>query len=197
MDKAEALEILDPYLERIKKCVENGFNAYYVDYKSFLYRHSAISRACLIRDSILDLVRREFSDEPGIRLVETKNQLVVLEIKRTLLVRFKKLNARRCSSNIPTTQAIGYLRQTNIWGLPECVNLNAGYIPNREWTEISGIYVAKPIGVKINSWAIPLHDQPGYQPLLLVTPLKEEKSDRARLKDSSKNGRAGDERDNS
>lgn len=185
MDRTEALSTLGPYLQRIKMCVRDGFDFYWIDYKDFLYRHSPISRACLIRDSILHRVRLEFSDDGGVRLINKKNGLVVLEVERKYLLRFKKLNSNKCSSNIQTAQSNAYLRQMTIYGLPECTHLNAGYTVNKDWTDISGIYVTKPNGARVNSWLIPLHDRPDYQPLLMVTPLKEEKQLRARLKDST------------
>lgn len=183
MEKTEIMPIIEPYRSRIRESVSRGWHAYQTLYKDHLHKYSPITRANLIRDHVVDCVRTEFQGEDCARIIERPNGLFLLEIERRVFVRFKKLNSKKFSSNIPTKQAHAFLRQLPIPGFgKDRVNLNAGYTPNESWTEIDGIFITHPSGLRRIAWFIDIGEEILMQPVIDITPAPEPTRERVRLK---------------
>lgn len=64
-----------------------------------------------------------------------------------MFIRFKKMDKEYSVRNLNTRQHLKYMKQSSIEGFPEKPTfLFAGYIPDRTWSNIKGIYIACWIG---------------------------------------------------
>jgi len=183
MEKVDVMEMVNPYLVRLKKCISLGWSDYWDLYRAVLHEHSKIARAVLIRDHIVGRVRREFDSDNSVRILEKKNGLFLLEICKKVLVRFKKFDSKKLSSNIPTKQSSMFLRQLTIPGFgKDRINLNAGYTPTYDWASIDGIFITHPNGINRISWFVDLGEMVPVQSVVEIFPSPEPAKERVRLK---------------
>lgn len=157
MDKKEALTEISPYLPQIHSAIKNGWMEYQTQYKEVFHLHASWTRPAIIRDHIVYHIRKHFDGHEHVKLIQMKNGLFLIKIKNFLL-RFKKLDTNYCSSNIPTDQSLSFVEQKCLPGIKESINFNVGYIPNKHWTEINGIYLTYPKGEKDIHWALDLNE---------------------------------------
>ncbi|OGU10271.1 MAG: hypothetical protein A2075_21725 [Geobacteraceae bacterium GWC2_58_44] len=149
-DQTAALQELKPHLHLIRDAIQQGFEQYSREYGKFSHVHDIRTKACIIRDHIVDNIKRNFSRVPQAKTIQ-KRGLFLLCIKRYAF-RFKKLDYHLMPSNNPTLQSVGLLGQIPLPGVPSSIYLDAGYIPNSFWTNIHDIFITCHEGESI-SWA--------------------------------------------
>ena len=148
----QARTILAPYIDTLESCVTSGVGEYNDFYASQRHVHSPHSRAMLIRDHIVNQVRKNFDGLEGVKIVK-KNGLFLLSIHNQLFLRFKKMNGRMLTRNLPTRQSCRFSEQLSFEGFYTSItNLNVGYIPNDVWTRPSKVIITCPDGIKSNKW---------------------------------------------
>lgn len=104
------------------------------------------TKAGLIHDHIEKYVRSNFEGKEGV-IVDDFKGVFGLNVNDELFIRFKKMDKEYSVKNLYTNQHIRYMKQFPIDGFPEKPTfLFAGYIPDRTWSNIKGIYVACWIG---------------------------------------------------
>lgn len=123
-DAAEAL--LAPHLlelstsmrDAVKRCREE---------RGRLGPVSARTRACLINDYASENAERLLAGRPGVELIRTEDETLIMIFEDRAIVRIKKLNSDLQISFIPTGQAKLWAAQQPLDGFPEATNLVAGY----------------------------------------------------------------------
>jgi hypothetical protein len=197
MDRNEVGSILDPHFPQLLDCLSNGCQDYLRHYAAFTHIHTKGTRASIARDHVRDRIRRTFSADKSTRIVEKRNGLFLLEVEKKLLLRFKKLNSRKCAANIPTGQSKTFYRQQPLFPGAWRTNLNAGYTANETFTEFE-FYITEPNGSRSNAWVMKIQEYPQSKPTVDITPARKEKPKRVKAKPASgRNARgADDERTN-
>src|ERR1044071_1383275 len=124
------------------------------------------TRASIIRDHIVSHAREAFDSVRNVVVIDKRNGLFCLEVKGLVVVRFKKLNNQMRTSNIPTQQALAFEKQMSLPEIPhDATHINAGYLPDKLWTNLKGIFVAAPNGKKID-WFVEIGDNGAVMPVL-------------------------------
>lgn len=104
------------------------------------------TKAGIIHDHIEKFIRANFYGQEGI-LVDDFNGVFGMVLQNELFIRFKKMDSTYSVRSLYTRQHSKYMQQSYIEGFPEMPTfLFAGYIPDRTWSAIKGIYVACWIG---------------------------------------------------
>lgn len=121
-------EIGQKNLHIIQKCISDAITGYHNNYVSLKIKHSARSDSSLIHDLIVDNIKNSFEGIPG-ATHSTKNNLFLLSINNgTVVIRFKKMDKRFRTHNVPTQQSFAFNNQLTL--VPSSINVNAGYIMN-------------------------------------------------------------------
>jgi hypothetical protein len=148
----EAQPILQVYHQDMVDVIQSGFSDWLkvrefsntLDGGSVNYKPR--TKGGLIHDHIEKYVRNAFSDREGV-LVDDFNGVFGMVLQDSLFVRFKKMDSTFSVRNLYTTQHKKYMGQAQIECFPPAPTfLFAGYIPDRTWSAIKGIYVACWIG---------------------------------------------------
>ena len=182
----DAKRLLAPHLSTLKTCVDAGVEKFNVDQGANRHYISPHSRANLIRDLIIYQVRKAFEGKDGVTIIE-KGRLFLLNIGGKVSLRFKKMNNRMLTSNIPTQQAQNFSRQQLSFDgfLQPSTNVNVGYIPNDVWTRPERVIIACPSGMSSNHWYMDI-TQEGEMQIAPVHPIEKrtetDKSRRVRAK---------------
>ena len=110
---------------------------------------------------LVDHARRTFDEVQGITIVE-RGKLVLFGIEGKVLLRFKKLDPRGRSANIPTEQALSYAYQRPFAepGFRRATNIDIGYELDSLQQEMVRILLSCPTGKRI-AWTITLLDNVG------------------------------------
>lgn len=104
------------------------------------------TKAGIIHDHIEKYVRTTFEGKEGI-VVDDFKGVFGINLQDELFIRFKKMDKEYSVRSYPTSQHSKYMKQSQIEGFPEKPTLLfAGYIPDRSWSNIKGVYVACWIG---------------------------------------------------
>jgi hypothetical protein len=154
----DGIKILGPFLQRLAQCIAQAWRDLEQIPAMIRADMSPRSRAAMVNDRIVVHARREFERDPSVAFTRGRGGLFLLAIRGSFLLRFKKLDAKLRSRNIPTTQASLFEQQHSLElpGMPPAMtHLNAGYILNRMQTEIAATYVTCPVGKRIE-WSVDL-----------------------------------------
>lgn len=167
----EAKQSFGPHAEKIVDAFQEAFDNYQqiivsssqtVGYIEYTRR----SKATLLHDLIKNSIEKAFQDTEGV-VTGTWNRIFGLKIGEDVFIRFKKFNEDYSVAGIPTKQFKKYERQLHIFGLPEEPTfLVAGYIPNRTWTQIEGIFIVCRVGGQ-TQWVEPLMNGKGMVQMTL------------------------------
>lgn len=136
------------HIEKFADCVRNGFD----DFKKVNeFKNTSLdlmvdleigTRSSFIHDCIKARLNEAFKNEDGIT-VGKWNQIFAVQFDDSLFVRVKKFKGRGNVSSYSTKQHRAFMKQAVIDGIPdEHTFIFAGYIPNKTWTELVGIYLA-------------------------------------------------------
>lgn len=193
--KADAIEILEPYIYSIKEAVFNAVTEYFLgdEYASSRHKLSTRTAACICHDNIKDQIRMKFEDIPKTRIKE-RSGLFMLIIEEKITLRFKKFDGNLMSSGIDTNQALAYALhdtvQLDLDGMPANGLLYVGYTLNSLQSNIDGIFITNRYGnVNLWDWEVTNEGEiPTIQPVLFPQPTTTEtttKRKRVRAKDKS------------
>ena len=121
---------LATYRTRLAACVQGAIADFIGRFGDELYRWRPTSQANVLRDYIVDNVKREFPDGvDGIRHQERRG-LFLLYIRDEYFLRFKKLGRGRLTMNIPTQLSLDFTSQQPLQLFPDlapALHLNVGY----------------------------------------------------------------------
>jgi hypothetical protein len=158
----QATTDLEPYVRRLRECVRTAIGTFQADFGPRLYKMALGTQASLIRDYIVDEIKREFDGEPGVSH-KTSHGLFLLNIDNRYLLRFKKFDRRLRTRNIPTQLSLDFLLQQplSLPGMPDAAtHLNVGYKPGMTLAT-STIWITRPDGGMLDwSWEITEPAQP-------------------------------------
>ncbi|WP_017688009.1 hypothetical protein [Paenibacillus sp. PAMC 26794] len=193
--KADAIEILEPYIVRIKEAVSIAVMEYFLgnEYALTRHKHSARTAASICHDNIKDQIKMKFEDLPKTRIKE-RSGLFMLIIEEKIILRFKKFDGNLMSSGIATNQAMAYdlhdTVQLELDGMPANGLLYVGYTLNSLQSNIDGVFITSRYGnVNIWDWEVTNEGEiPTIQPVLFPQPTTTEtttKKRRVRAKDKS------------
>lgn len=157
LTRTQALKILtEDRLKAVQTSVERGFRTYLEYPARFRRAHATRTRRSITYDHIVETATEVLESQPGVTLVRTQG-LVVFDIDRRLLLRFKHLDEQRRSSNISTMQIQEFRGQRPLPGMPaRAVHVEAGYQLNELETAIENIVVICPNGSRIE-WDIDVY----------------------------------------
>ena len=117
----------------------NSLNGGVLNYK-------ARTKAGIIHDHIEKYIRSTLDSKEGCTLVSISGVFGII-LKNELFIRFKKMDNSYSPANFKTQQNTKYMQQGQIPGFPEKPTLLfAGYIPDKTWMSIKGVYVACWVG---------------------------------------------------
>jgi hypothetical protein len=104
------------------------------------------TKAGIIHDHIEKYVRSTFNGKEGI-VVDDFKGVFGINLQEELFIRFKKMDKEYSVRSYNTQQHSKYMKQGQIDGFPEKPTfLFAGYIPDKSWSNIKGVYIACWIG---------------------------------------------------
>ncbi len=144
---SDAKDIIEPFHTELVNCIEKGFYDYIqirekVNEISSFVEFKPRTKACIIHDLIRSNTLEAFSDDEDLKVGEF-NRVFGINVNDKLFVRFKKMDSNFTVSSYLTPQHKKYIGQQQIIGFPEKPTfLFAGYIPNKAWTSLNGIYLA-------------------------------------------------------
>lgn len=148
---SEAEAILQPYKKTLYDCVALAGETYWSPQLNHIrHNFSPRTRANIIHDLMVANARSMFDGIEGICFLEFGG-IFLIEIDNKIVLRFKKLNEDKRSSNIPTLQAVNFLEQLDLPGIPSHTRLIVGYELNNLHTEIATVTITCPNGEK-NEW---------------------------------------------
>lgn len=152
MSRAAAENVLSPYIPTLRSCILDAWQ----QFLTVQYRHEYERRtkSGIVRDLIVANVKTKFSTISGAKLI-TANRMFFLKIGN-YLIRFKKLDENRMTTNYPTTQAKALEKQQ--LEIPEFENhviVNAGYITDMLGTKVVSAALTLRNG-NANEWEIML-----------------------------------------
>lgn len=122
---------LAPYVARLRGCITSAIASYQGEIGKFAFRHSKRSQASLIHDYMVDAIKAEFDDEPGVTY-STRRNLFTVNFFHKYLIKLKKHDGRLRTRNIPTQLVLDWLdqKQLDLPGMPdEATKLHLGYQP--------------------------------------------------------------------
>lgn len=192
MEQEKARTLLGPYLGTLRSVVQGGFSDYLKAYAPTAYLHSARTRASLIHDHIVERARRAF-DQSEIHYLHI-HQRNLFDFRGAFLIQFKKLDERLMPSNYPTQTAWDFAAQEDLQDIPSVLpRLTVGYVPNRLWTAITGVFVSKTMGGGLE-WSISVDDLLSLYDQTRIhdeTNQQEKRQLRFRKRDAQEGGTAG------
>jgi hypothetical protein len=157
-EAARLEKLLGPIYAHIREAILEAFRYRQTRYAEELSTHTARTRASLLNDLIIFRFMQRKLREIGIRVFKINNR-ILFDIRGELILHFKKLNGQLQSSNLQTEFAYAFTRQQELPGIPtKLLRLVAGYVPSKDWTAITGVYVTLPKGNKVE-WSRSLMDQ--------------------------------------
>lgn len=147
LSHAEAETILDPYKGLLREVVDSAWRDYCSLRNNIPHVFTPRTRASIIHDFMVSHARNKLAGIKGVRLLDVGG-LFLVEINEKILIRFKKLNDDKMPNNIPTQQALDFMEQLELPGMPHIIRLVVGYELNKLQTGIQAISVTCPRGTK-------------------------------------------------
>ena len=169
MNRHDGEAFFKPYLSRILRCVEDGFNEYIQEFKKTEKKFRGGTAAGILNNLIIDQVWSEFSNDTNIYLSEC-NRLFLMTIDRKVNLRFNKLQSNLVPSSNSTKQAENYYSQGKIKNLQldffeseeDLLARQAaeeadtyfvvGWLLDDTATNIKGVYITFPKSSSKNHW---------------------------------------------
>lgn len=150
--------ILDDFERRLRGVVDRAWGDWLAlpDRGRFVF--VARVRAVLVFDAIARHALTEFDGDPNIRVIVMGRQTVHFLFKDTVLVRFKKGNAKGVGSNIETQAVLNFIDpQGVIPGLvPEILKVEICYTPDPLGVDLEEVaVVARDRRQRL--WSYPIH----------------------------------------
>lgn len=142
LTRAEAESLLKPHYERFHSCVRPAWDDYISKYPPEVRMiHTPRTKANILRDHMVERARQAFENVPNVRLLTQRGYFLV-HVEGKALLRFKKLGKNRRSRNYPTKQAIAFMDNLPLDGIPESTRLDVGYQLNDPQTTIAAVLIS-------------------------------------------------------
>ena len=160
---------LEPHFPRIYSIFIDSLGVYRDEYPSGVrVEHSDRTAATAVYDHILAGFRREFMDEAGFIFLNVGG-LIVLNIRDTIVARFKKVNEEGVHRNYKTKQQKDFDRQADIPGLPpSATRIVLGYQPDAAMSVVERVTIRDPY----NNWVAQIVESDAEYIWVDITPLK-------------------------
>lgn len=163
-----ASDVLVEVQDDLRVSVMEGFRDYLAEYQHVSARHSGRTRANIIHDHITDHAGRRLSTFHFVTPILSCGRRL-FDVHGELLLHFKRLDDRLLGRNYPTQLALDFSLQHHLPGLlPSLPRLTVGYVPDRHWTAITGVFITCSKGRHL-MWAKNISDD-GSIPQLLSLP---------------------------
>jgi hypothetical protein len=160
--------ILSDFEFRLRAVIDRAWSEWMEsDIRGRLIRNSA--KATVVFDFIVRHALAEFDGDPDIHVIP-KHSTVKFLFKDTVLLRFKKGNAKGVGSNIETQAVLDFIdpERKLFPGLPDILKIEVCYQPDRLGTQIEEVaVVARDRNKRI--WAYPLEIRAGAEIIPLPT----------------------------
>lgn len=144
----EARTKLAPYERLFVEAIDDAFREWEGEYAALRIDHTARTQSSLIHDLIVKHLRIRLSSMSGVRLTEQRGRTLVVVLDE-FVISIKKLDNRLRSSSISTGQALAFIRQEHLPGLPPATNMFIGYQYNDTRTDWDAVWVTCPAGEMI------------------------------------------------
>lgn len=163
----EAEKVLAPYLDRLNRCIQHGWDTWKQDYAHKHHVLGSRARAAIIFDEIVFKALEEFPQTDDVRAVRSSHSFM-LYIGDQLTLRFKKIKKNGRCSNIRTHQQALFQAQVQMCfpTMLEGTLVHAGYTLDDLQQEIARKSVVCQLRNRV-VWMIPLS---GNQSALVVMP---------------------------
>jgi len=159
LSKFDVLPILEPFLKRLKLCVDNGFRDFTTQHAESLHLMRAATKANLTFDHIIFHLRNEFDGDRAAAVVDS-HSMTYLRLPKGIAVRIKKFDEAKHSSNYPTNQSKQLKAQDELEGCDVETWLECGYILNEAGTAIAEVHITFSVNDRV-VWSVQLDDSEG------------------------------------
>lgn len=182
ISKEEAAELLSPYLDLFRRCMDEAWHEWQSFYQSKHHLLDPRARAAIIHSEIANNARRYFEGLPNVQVKRARG-ILILNIHNRIVIRFKKLDHKHRTSNVLTRQQLLLSLNLQLPGFPpHSARLNAGYKLDDLQTAIEEMLVTAQIGREVK-WEINiLSRQADNLVMLTATPPEEQQTQRRRVK---------------
>jgi len=159
LTQQEADDILKSYYDKFSEVFIKSHSDLqrYLEFAGTLsipHMHERKTKSMIMWNYAINHANYIFRNDPNVKSIEY-NGICGLLFYEALFIRFKKLNDRHKSSNIPTFQSITIDNQGHLEGFPERPTiLQAGYIIDKSFSQINTVLIVCPNGTKSNHWEI-------------------------------------------
>lgn len=143
LNKDDVLRNIAEHLEPVRQLIQAGWDDYLGDYSEHqrLVIHDSTARANIVHCHQMARASAYAARSSGAARIAVVKRLRVLVLGGQCAVRIKKFDPCLNPSNLPTRQVRAFNNQQPLDGLPQTLNLDAGYLLNKTETEIQSIYV--------------------------------------------------------
>jgi len=169
----EILAVINPHLVKFRQIPILAWKDYDAECEGIRHKITPSTRASIVRDNMIYHAKRLFADVKGVNYLQ-RGQLFLLIIDNLVSIKFKKLDGKMMPRYIPTQQALSYMNQVGIPGIPQVSKWVAGYRLNSLQSAIRDIFITYPTSAKSVPWHLEL------TPVIekIVTPSIEETKER-------------------
>jgi len=152
----EARQELEPYLERMYRCVDEALSDYHQGYAVLRNVTTKRSDSSIRNDMIVNNLLAEFDGDAGVEFLYIHGRYLMLV--GNYVIRVKKLNKNLLSSNVQTRFVLEFLdqQQPSLPGMEPPTNLDLGYNFTNDLDTEYGVFFRCPDGSKRCNWHIEL-----------------------------------------
>ena len=168
MQQEEALQVLNPYLEKVYACITGAWTDYMKYEEWARVAHDATTRANIINGHMISRAMKAFIEEPKVKIFapkETRTRQALFVFDRKISLRLKKLSPDLMPQNVVTGRGKSLNSQEKFPDIEAASHLVAGYTLTPLQTEIEQVYLVCPNNKKIY-WELELRE--GKQPISTV-----------------------------
>lgn len=174
MPRDEAISLITDFIPTFRECLDQAWHFVEQVFSENADRRTAFSattRANMIYDRLVQLIRRVLDGNPRIAMT-TRGRMLRLVVDSRILIRFKKLDDSLRARNVRTDSQRRDYFQLWLPGMeePQLTKITFGYRLNETATEILGRYVTCPKNWEENHWTAAL-DDPASDAMPLFTPI--------------------------
>ncbi len=126
LSREQALAHLQPYLELLNQCIDDGWSAWKTHYAHRSHILDGRPRAAIVYAEIVNRALEVFQGLEGVRVVRRPGSLMIY-IGEDVTIRFKKMRRDGRCSNIKTVTQIRFLAQLQLPGMVDGTLVHAGY----------------------------------------------------------------------
>jgi hypothetical protein len=127
LSRERAVTLLQPYIDLLNRCIDEGWEAWKTDYAHKAHILDARARAANVYCEIAYRAEQEFSRVDG-AVVRRRNGSLTIFLGEEITLRFKKIKRNgRCSNIMTQTQTL-FLAQLQLPGMLGGTMLHAGYV---------------------------------------------------------------------